>query len=98
MSVAAAKRLVRNAAKCLDCHSVVESKSRHHFAQCPCPNGLFVDGGLDYIRSGAKDFSRVRRMDQWETQPPTNTNIDNNTDIDGQADRVEPTPKPNNKQ
>ncbi len=44
-------KLTRNAAKCLDCGDVIESKSRHDFVQCSCKR-IFVDGGLDYLRRG----------------------------------------------
>lgn len=45
-------RLTRNAAKCVKCNTVIESRYRHDFVSCPCGN--FVDGGLDYCRSGGK--------------------------------------------
>ena len=38
-----------NAAKCMYCYEIVESKWRHDFNTCRCGN-LSVDGGLDYIR------------------------------------------------
>lgn len=44
-------KLKRNAARCLKCNTVVESKHRHDFVRCPCGN-LLVDGGLDYARRG----------------------------------------------
>lgn len=37
--------------KCLQCDTVIESKSRHDFRECPCGNA-FVDGGRDYLRYG----------------------------------------------
>lgn len=50
------KKLKRNAMKCLTCGAVVESKFRHDFQPCLCPEGsgteIFVDGGLDYQRCG----------------------------------------------
>ena len=46
-------RLIRNAAKCRLCGDIVESKHRHDFRSCKCGE-IFVDGGLDYSRGGAK--------------------------------------------
>ena len=51
-------KCVRNSAICLDCGDEVESRSGHDFRSCKCGN-LFVDGGLNYCRRGAKDFARV---------------------------------------
>lgn len=45
-------KLIRNAAQCLKCGTVLESKHRHDFQACNCGN--FVDGGLDYIRRGGR--------------------------------------------
>lgn len=39
----------RNAARCNVCGTTIESKHRHHFAQCPCGN-IAVDGGTAYLR------------------------------------------------
>jgi len=52
--------MLRRLAKCLDCGKTLESKFRHNFVECGCPNGAFVDGGSDYMRVGAKDFSRIQ--------------------------------------
>lgn len=43
--------VLRNAARCLKCDSMIESKNRHDFKECFCGN-VFVDGGFDYIRHG----------------------------------------------
>jgi hypothetical protein len=45
--------------RCKTCGTVLESKSRHDFQQCDCPNQAFVDGGGDYIRVGAMDMDEV---------------------------------------
>lgn len=46
-------RLVQNAAKCLLCGEILQSKHRHDYRTCSCGN-LMVDGGLDYVRRGFK--------------------------------------------
>lgn len=45
------KKLIRNAARCKKCLTVIESKHRHDFVRCEC-GSIFVDGGLDYSRGG----------------------------------------------
>ncbi len=52
--------ILRNAAKCLHCGDTIESQHRHDFVQCSCwdnkdnepKHGVYVDGGLDYVRHG----------------------------------------------
>jgi hypothetical protein len=43
--------IIRNAAQCVKCKDVIESKHRHDFVSCSC-RAIFVDGGMDYIRIG----------------------------------------------
>lgn len=43
-------------AKCLKCNDIIESKHRHDFVRCSCDE-IFLDGGDEYIRAGAKDPS-----------------------------------------
>lgn len=52
--------LTNNKVKCLRCGAILESKHRHDFQQCDCPNQTFTDGGLDYIRRGGVDISLVK--------------------------------------
>ena len=59
------KKILCNAAKCKLCHDVIESKDRHDFAQCKCGE-IFVDGGLDYIRAGAKNFDNFESLAEVE--------------------------------
>jgi len=47
------KIITKNAAKCLKCQEVIESKHRHDFKFCKC-NSIFIDGGLDYVRFGGE--------------------------------------------
>jgi hypothetical protein len=50
------KRL--NRAKCRLCQDVIVSKSRYDFVSCKCGE-IFVDGGNDYWRRGAKNFNNL---------------------------------------
>ena len=59
------KVLTRNAIKCLVCNTVLESKHQHNFRSCGCPNQSFVDGGLMYIRVGAKDLDLVENLCEY---------------------------------
>lgn len=43
--------IIRNAARCTRCNTIIESKYRHEFVSCSC-GAIFVDGGKDYIRYG----------------------------------------------
>lgn len=43
------EKILRNAARCLFCHDLIESKYRHDFVTCCC-GAISVDGGLDYLR------------------------------------------------
>ena len=43
--------ILKNAARCRKCDTVIESKSVHDFKYCKC-RAIFVDGGLDYLRRG----------------------------------------------
>ncbi len=45
------RKLIRNAARCLKCDTVIESKHGHDWQSCKC-GAVFVDGGLGYIRRG----------------------------------------------
>lgn len=51
-------KIVRNSAKCKKCHDEIESKHRHDFVSCKCGE-IFVDGGKDYFRRGAKDLENI---------------------------------------
>lgn len=52
--------IIRNSAMCLQCGKELESKHRHDFVACGCPNQLFVDGGKDYTRRGAVNLSMYK--------------------------------------
>lgn len=59
------KVLTRNAVKCLVCNTVLESKHRHGYVQCNCPNEVAVDGGLDYIRHMGKDLDLIENLCEY---------------------------------
>jgi hypothetical protein len=48
-------KIIKNKAQCKKCGDIIESKYRHDFVSCKC-GSIFVDGGLDYCRSGADNF------------------------------------------
>ena len=58
-------RIVRNAARCRRCRTVIESRHRHDFVVCSC-QAIFVDGGRDYLRSGGNpdDFELLAIMEE----------------------------------
>lgn len=49
------RRLTKNAARCLRCDDVIESKHRHDMRWCSC-RYIAVDGGLDYARRAWNTF------------------------------------------
>ena len=59
------KVLTRNAVKCLVCNTVLESKHRHHYSQCSCPNETATDGGLDYVRYMGKDLDLIENLCEY---------------------------------
>ncbi len=50
--------------KCLQCNEILESKHRHDFVGCGCPNETFVDGGEDYTRIGGKNLDLIAIINQ----------------------------------
>lgn len=61
------KVLTKNSVKCLVCNTILESKHRHDFVLCPCPNQTFNDGGLSYNRVGGKDLSLIENLCEYRT-------------------------------
>ena len=59
--------LTKNSVKCLVCNTILESKHRHDFVMCPCPNQTFIDGGLSYNRAGGKDLSLIDNLCEYRT-------------------------------
>ena len=58
--------LTRNAIKCLQCNTVLESKHKHDYQACSCSNRAFVDGGLSYIRLGAMDLDLIEDLCEYK--------------------------------
>ena len=58
--------LTRNAIKCLQCNTVLESKHRHDYQTCYCSNRAFIDGGKDYSRVGGKDFNLIENLCEYK--------------------------------
>lgn len=61
------KVLVRNAVKCLVCGVTLESKYRHNYVQCNCPNQAACDGGLVYQRVLGKDLDKIENLCEYKT-------------------------------
>lgn len=58
------ERIIKNSVQCLECNMILVSKNRHDFQSCNCPNQAFVDGGKEYLRRGAKDFTKVKDLSE----------------------------------
>lgn len=58
--------LTRNAIKCLQCNTVLESKHRHDFQCCGCENQTSVDGGKEYSRVSGKDFDLIEDLCEYK--------------------------------
>jgi len=57
-------RIKKNAAKCLLCNTVIESKYRHDFVYCRC-GACAVDGGLSYLRRVGK-LEHMEELSEYE--------------------------------
>ena len=67
MNESTIKVLTKNSVRCLVCNTILESKYRHNYVQCSCPNQTFNDGGLDYNRVGGKDLSLIENLCEYRT-------------------------------
>ena len=56
------KHAIVEALLCTSCNQVLFSLNRHHFHSCGCKNDMFVDGGKDYLRAGAKDLNKTEAV------------------------------------
>ena len=61
------KVLTKNSVKCLICNTILESKHRHDFVMCQCPNETTCDGGLEYQRTLAVDLSLIENLCEYRT-------------------------------
>lgn len=66
----ATEKLIKNSFKCCVCETVIESKHRHDFVSCECPEDsdtrIFVDGGLLYQRFGYGIKAEYEDLCEWE--------------------------------
>lgn len=58
----------KNMAKCALCNDKIVSKHRHDWVSCKCGE-IFIDGGNDYWRAGAKDFKNLLRYKKGKWVP-----------------------------
>lgn len=64
-------KMIVNAAKCMGCGDIIESKHHHDFRTCSC-GSLSVDGGLEYTRmlwSPGVEFVSLVKYDNEDTLP-----------------------------
>lgn len=69
------EKIIRNAARCLLCNDIIESKHRHDFVTCKCGN-ISVDGGHDYLR-------RVGYIDKCEDLSIVEERSNEDENVDG---------------
>ena len=53
-----------NKIQCLKCRDIIESKTRHDWAECSC-GAVFVDGGKDYLRRGGNPED-VKELSEYD--------------------------------
>ena len=61
------KVLSKNSIKCLACNTILESKHRHDYVMCHCPNETACDGGLEYQRTLAVDLNLIENLCEYRT-------------------------------
>lgn len=76
MTTGTRRKILKNAAQCLVCMDIIESKHRHDFVCCSCwktdellppekHTRIFVDGGLEYLRFGAGNAAQFRPLFEY---------------------------------
>lgn len=60
------KVLTKNSVKCLECNTILESKYRHNYVKCHCPNETACDGGLEYQRTLAVDLTLIEDLCEYQ--------------------------------
>ena len=73
------KVLTKNSVKCLVCNTILESKHRHDFVKCHCPNETKCDGGLEYQRILAMDLDLIEILSEYKEVRNANANTKRNT-------------------
>jgi ribosomal protein S27E len=63
------EQIVYNAVKCLECNETIVSYHQHDYVTCNCDNQASVDGGLSYLRYGAKDLSKITKITYTVNDP-----------------------------
>lgn len=63
------EQIVYNGVVCLNCGDSLESRHRHDYVKCSCPNEAMVDGGHAYARYGAVDMKRIVKITYTMTDP-----------------------------
>ncbi len=59
------QKIISNKARCRLCGDIIESKHRHDWQSCSC-GAIFVDGGHEYLRRGAKSFEDLEELSELE--------------------------------
>ena len=59
------QKIISNKAKCRLCGDIIESKHRHDWQTCSC-GAIFVDGGHEYLKRGAKNFEDLEELSEFE--------------------------------
>ena len=59
------QKIISNKARCRLCGDIIESKHRHDWQACSC-GAIFVDGGHEYLRRGAKSFEDFEELSELE--------------------------------
>ena len=67
------KVLTKNSVKCLMCNTILESKYRHNYVKCHCPNETACDGGLEYQRTLAVDLDLIEILSEYKEVRNANT-------------------------
>ena len=73
------KVLTKNTIKCLVCNTILESKHRHDFVKCHCPNETACDGGLEYQRILAMDLDLIEILSEYKEVRNANAHTKRNT-------------------
>ena len=67
------KVLTKNSVRCLVCNTILESKYRHNYVKCHCPNETACDGGLEYQRTLAVDLDLIEILSEYKEVRNANT-------------------------